>query len=304
MGDSLTSERGTGPRERGTGPVERGLAQPSGGTVPRGNPSGAAAAANQPSRYDTAAQAPQPRFPAPQTFHIVNSPRGPVPIRRATGERTFFFDTQMHIDIDGAPEAYHPPIMGSPTGAPPALDHLRNAGRPGPPGQPGLWWGLAVQPNGFPCVQQVGDPAPGFYVSMTALADRRFRDCDPRRYVDATQIPYVSLPGEVLNAGRARVGDFAAVHNRLSGRTAFAIVADVGPGGRIGEGSMALAQLVHVPVSQGRPMRGGQDHSVTYIIFAGSGNGRPRSLADINRQGAVLFQQWGAIDRIRDLFPP
>jgi hypothetical protein len=234
----------------------------------------------------------------PQTIAVV----GQVRIQRGAGEAAFFFDTGMQLDVDGAPTAYHPPTPQSRFGSPPGLDDLRNAGVPGGPGQPGRWWALAIQPNGFPCIQGPDDPAPGFYVSKTALANRSHRQCDPRHYVDATQVPYVVLPPNVLAVGRARVGDFAAVHNRLNGQTAFAIFADVGPLGRIGEGSVALAQALGIP-ARGMPIHGGQNHAVCYLIFAGSGNRRPRTAAEIERSGTQLFQAWGGVARLQALFP-
>jgi hypothetical protein len=138
----------------------------------------------------------------------------------------------MAIDADGAPTAYHP-THGR------GLDNLANAGHEG------NWYGVVTDTcrrNGKPVVQGPNDPAPGFYVSPTALRDSHFERQDPRRYVDSTRIPYISLPGHHTNVLHAALGDLAMVVNGHNGRHSAAIFADVGPRAKIGEGSIALAK--------------------------------------------------------------
>jgi hypothetical protein len=206
-----------------------------------------------------------------------------VKVRRRTGERAFYFASGMTIDADGAPKAYHP------DGSPPGLDHLANAGHSGD------WWGIVAE-GGSPVVQRAGDPAPGFYVSTTSLMDSTKAVRDPRRYVNSSKVPFVALPKQALRAGGARLGDLAAVWNRLTDERAFAIVADVGPAGKIGEGSIALARALGIPHS---PKTGGQSGEVGYVVFARSGNGAPRSPKAIKTLGAERFDEWGGLDRLR-----
>ena len=92
------------------------------------------------------------------------------------------------------------------------------------------------------------DPAPGFYVSSTSLQDKTKDRTDPLRYVDATQIPYIVLPSAVRTNLGAQLGDFAVVINSQSGQLAEAIFADIGPWGKIGEGSIALANNLGNPL--------------------------------------------------------
>jgi hypothetical protein len=40
-----------------------------------------------------------------------------------------------------------------------------------------------------------------------------------------------------------------------------------------------------------------------YIVFVGSGNGRPRSLQEINDEGARLFEVWGGTTRVNQALP-
>jgi hypothetical protein len=167
------------------------------------------------------------------------------PVWKWNGLSTVFYKSGMTIDADGAPKAYHPKPDDSK-----GLDALENAG------EPGNWWALVTdngKPSGNPVIQKAGDPAPGFYISMTALEDTSKARTDPRRYVDSSQIPYIVLPGN--HSAGAKLGDLAVVFNGENGRIANAIYADIGPSNKIGEGSVALAEVLGIPSS---PRTGGK----------------------------------------------
>lgn len=214
-------------------------------------------------------------------------------IHTLPGEEVLFFSGKLAVDADGAPGAYHPDDTG--------IDSLRNAGKPG------NWWALACDDAGTPYRQTQGDPCPGYYVSTTALCDTRFDVRDPRRYVDATKIPYIVLPRNLaeLHPAGARVakGDLAAV--TLVGqpsRPVFAIYADVGPAWgpyhEPGEGSVALAQaLGHDPYVDGRVVRGIAS-GVFYVVFPGSGRRAPLPPEEIARCGRQAFDAWGGADKL------
>lgn len=202
-------------------------------------------------------------------------PERDVPIGRLRGNTAFFYESGMTIDADGAPNAYHPDNTG--------LDDLANAGTPG------RWEGLAKDPDGEPYVQGPDDPYPGYYISATALADRSKAPNDPARYVDASKIPFIVLPGGMARQLGARPGDFAAVFNQRNGKSSYAIFGDVGPFDRIGEGSIALAENLGI---RSDARNGGARRGIVYLVFPGSGNGRPRTIDEINAEGAKLLQAW------------
>ena len=189
------------------------------------------------------------------------------------------------MDADGAPRAYHPDnALG--------LDSIEHAGRRGD------WWALATdtgKSNGRPVVQGKNDPAPGYYVSMTALFDPSKPDeRNPRRFVDAATIPYVVLPPVGLE--HADLGDFATVVNLQNGKVAGAIVADESaPDLKMGEGSIALARALGIDSD---PRTGGISKGVAYVIYPGSGNGKPRHLKDISSHSRWRFQKWGGVKRL------
>jgi hypothetical protein len=202
-------------------------------------------------------------------------PERDIPIGQLAGSRAFFYESGMTIDADGAPNAYHPDNLG--------LDDLANAGTPG------SWEGLAKNADGEPFIQGPDDPFPGYYVSATALADRSKAVNDPTRYVDASRIPFVVLPGGMARQLGARVGDFAIVFNQRNSKMSYAIFGDVGPHDRIGEGSMALAENLGI---RSDARNGGTRRGILYLVFPGSGNGRPRTIEEINAEGQRLVQNW------------
>jgi len=74
----------------------------------------------------------------------------------------------------------------------------------------------------------------------------------------------------------ARPGDFAAVFNQRNAKASYAIFGDVGPFDRIGEGSIALAEHLEI---RSDARNGGAHRGILYLVFPGSGNGRPRGRA-------------------------
>src|SRR5580704_8028669 len=200
--------------------------------------------------------------------------------------RGFYYKSGLAIDADGAARAYHPNDRRG-------LDSLAHAGHRG------NWWALVTdneKTSGTPVVQGAADPAPGFYVSTTALYDRgNPNPRDPHRYVDAASIPYVVLHPKALRY--ARLGDFATVVNVQNGRISGAIVADESaPNLPVGEGSIALGRALGINSS---PRHGGQDGNVVYVIYPGSGNGRPRKLEEILANSKQLFAAWGGTDGLK-----
>lgn len=204
-----------------------------------------------------------------------------VPIWQQSENDGFFYEAGMTIDADGAPNAYNPQNTG--------IDDLANAG------DPGYWEALAKDREGKPYIQGPNDPFPGYYISTTALADRTKPFDDPTRYVDATKIPFIVLPGNLARELAARPGDFAAVFNLQNGMSSPAIFADVGPVDHLGEGSVALAESLGI---RSDARNGGARGRILYLVFPGSGNGRPRLLEEIHAEAEKLLRAWGGIPRL------
>ena len=77
----------------------------------------------------------------------------------------------------------------------------------------------------------------------------------------------------------------------------FAIYADVGPRGQIGEASIALAEAIKVPAS---PRTGGVSHGIVYLGFPASGKGYQEKDAWLE-QAAKVVSNWGGLDRLKGL---
>lgn len=198
----------------------------------------------------------------------------------------FFFKSGMQIDADGAPKAYHKDSsMG--------LDHLRNAGKKG------NWWGIVTangEPGGRPTLQGSDDPAPGYYVASTSLQDSTKDDDDPDRYVDSVEIPYIALPRGIKFP--VRTGDFGFVINTANHMTSGCVFADIGPRGKIGEGSIALAKAVGISSD---PKGDSTESEFIYVLFSGSSMGWPLTVDLINTHSKELFEQWGGMKRLNQV---
>jgi hypothetical protein len=195
------------------------------------------------------------------------------------------FIAGMAIDTDGAPKAYALPGSGLI-----GLDSIANAYRPAEPTKniSAKYFGLACDGMGKPYIQGPGDPAPGYAVSQTALRDTHRPVKDPRSYVDASEVPYIVAPPELLSRG-VKLGDLAAV--KRDKYVAHAIVADVGPHGHYGEASPACARLLDV---DDNPRTGGCPRGVTYIIYPGSRSmpAWPRDRVEFQAAAAKLYAAW------------
>jgi len=207
---------------------------------------------------------------------------GTKTVFRLKGKSALFFRADIEIDADGSPRAYHP------TNDKIALDFKAN----------GFPFAL-VHVNGKPHIQGPNDPAPGFFVSTTSLEDTSKEKTDPRRYVNSEEIPYIVLPPVLIGDGKAKLGDFAVVFNKKNNKSSFAIFADVGPKKNLGEGSVALAAALGVKKN---PKTGGSVADLIHVVFPGSGNGKPRSLEEINTHGAEKFAEFGGREQVNACF--
>ena len=45
------------------------------------------------------------------------------------------------------------------------------------------------------------------------------------------------------------------------------------------------------------------DGDIVYVVFPGSGNGQPRTVPEIYREGEKVFNQWGGPGRLAACYP-
>jgi hypothetical protein len=193
----------------------------------------------------------------------------------------FLYKAGFAIDADGSPNCYGPDNDG--------LDWTANGGTPGSD-----WWGGPTDSKGMPCIQKIYDPTPGFYVSGTALINPAYPEQSPYRYLDSESIPFFVLPGQHSNT--AKLGDVGLVYNTRTGDNCYAVYGDVGPSGKIGEGSMRLAQALAIDPD---PKQGGTESRIlVFVVFPGSvGAWKPPSVWF--DAANTLFYAWGGLDRLK-----
>lgn len=201
---------------------------------------------------------------------------GETTVYNLPDKEVFLFTGGLMVDADGAPKAYHKDSKL-------ALDYLGNAGKAG------NWWALATdnkKRTGQPVIQSSGDPAPGYYVSMTSLQDKTKKYSDPLRYVNASEIPYIAIPSKFSND--FKLGDIALVINKKNNKRCFAIFADIGPANKMGEGSIYLAEQLGI---KSNPKNGGASSDVVYILIKNSGKGAVLTKEQIDETGRARLTE-------------
>jgi hypothetical protein len=187
---------------------------------------------------------------------------------------------EIRLDTDGSPVAYHPLNKGTTNlcnGLDPIIDGKRifdkKAGSPcfaavraaidagwrreASPGfclygfyAPGTEskdlkctaWGGAFGTGEIPH-QGEGDPAPGFFISMTAAANPgRAPEDSQHRYLDSDRTPYVVIPGALVRSKSLPASGVAWAWNPKSNRSAAAVFGDTQS--KFGEISVAFAQKI------------------------------------------------------------
>lgn len=233
-------------------------------------------------------------------------------------DNAVLYQSALKVDFDGG-RAYHKPTLAHPeSGRPPGLDHLGNATEnwelevlPWIKAHPGedwiksgvpRWCGIVVGHDGLPLWDENG-----FGISTTALVDHRVGVISSRsRYVDALAVPYVSISPVLTKLCGLTLGDLGVVLHgghllpeAVSGpvkepASCYAIVADIGPPGRLGEDSAALSQGLGFGF-------GGRDaRDVWHVLFVASHSSPPwpRLADELHAAASAKFADWGGTGRL------
>jgi hypothetical protein len=213
-----------------------------------------------------------------------------VDVFQVDGTKACHFAAKLATDADGAPRAYAPGDKDS-------FDWLAN---------------IAVsQLHGIQGKDGVG-PAPGFYVSGTAITDPAFKTKpnDTRCYVDASTIPYFALPRDLPVPAGSTLKDACVgyVVDSKTGGTTGAIFGDVGHA--VGEASISTALRLGLwPISNKHPpkvigFQSGADLArFIYIVFPGVAVPAPWPVATIQTTAENEFMNWGGETQLRALYP-
>lgn len=186
------------------------------------------------------------------------------------------------VNGDGSPHCYHPDDAEG-------LDYLANAGNPG------NWWGIYTDANGKPVTQSIYHPAPGYYISTTALMNPAFPENHPDAYIDSERYPFCVVPGNFGNGWK--LGDVGFCLNERTGDNMYCATADIGPQSHIGEVSMLLAKCLGLSPD---PKKGGTSSGIVYVVFPGSDPGyKPwTTKCDI---AVDVFNAWGGLAHLQEV---
>ena len=202
---------------------------------------------------------------------------------------TITYRAKLAIDADGSPRAYGPNNTGLDL-----TEHALNGSN---------WVGVVTDENGEPLIQKASNPYPGLYVSQTSLIDTTFSNSDPRRYVNAEKIPYIVLPETLMIIADIKIGDIGYAYNPKTKKGAYAVFADVGPEGLLGEGSIRLAK--DLGLDNISPRDGGlEGAAVQYVVFPNTslGNGKHPTYEQINNIGRIQMQKLGGESTVLKCF--
>lgn len=211
---------------------------------------------------------------------------------RFTGSEAYFYKTKrMEIDADGAPDAYHPDDKG--------IDALANAGYPR-----GGWKAVLVQDPADPAkpyLQPSGEFA-GYFLSRTTLEDKSLPPTDPRRYVNASTVPYLVFPGQFYQLkDTGAFGDVGMARNLTGDKETPFVIADAGPSrAPLGEVSMRLAVMLGGKNVKPRTGVGKPTGEFVYVIFPKSKSRPPWSVSieEMQTRAAAALAAVGGWERI------
>lgn len=231
--------------------------------------------------------------------------------------RAIAFTSQMMVNTDGAPDAYHPDdngithicngisvkVDGKCQWKAKCMEDYRKAKEEGFKGPTKLcFFAMVTDGEGVPLIQGENDPKPGYFISKTAFTQPGVSSEKPQAYLDSHEIPYIVIPVK-WNKDKGfegiKLGDFAAVLRKSNQKISYAIVGDLGPNNKLGETSLNVhLALGNDPFmmryGKKRAMRGIDTSDVVYMIFPGSRKaGQLITKEIIDEEGRKLLEQFG-----------
>jgi hypothetical protein len=167
--------------------------------------------------------------------------------------------------------------------------------------------------NGKPCA-----PVDGFLVSATTLHRPNVQNvCDITNYVDALEVPAIVLPRNPSNGAsgftqrNAKIGDLVVAMTPGSTTPVYAVVGDLGPVDRLGEGTVALAAKLLGKTSppenydeiRGRGRFVGRGWTVSralVLVFPGTRDSANPFMTTgrIDETARRKFDEWGGVARL------
>lgn len=245
---------------------------------------------------------------------------GEIALFRDRDTKAIAFASQMQVNTDGAPDSYHPDDKGithicngvslgaSCTWEANCLPTFRQAKAENFRGPTRICFFAMVADNqGVPVIQGGADPQPGFFVSTTALKQPGADPLTPAGQVDSNTVPFAVIPRTWQSKPEPgpKLGDFGVAVRRSTGTVVPFVIADIGPGNKLGEGSVALHQALgndpfQMRFGVRRARRGISHPDVFYAIFPGTAARGEKFTAEMVRTHAQQsLAAFGGEERLR-----
>jgi hypothetical protein len=167
-------------------------------------------------------------------------------------------------------------------------------------------FGFLKDGSGAPIIQGDGDPLPGqAYITATTVEVKVAPEGTQRRFVDATAIPFIVLPGAFRTKQNVPDAALAAIWRPKTETLAYAVFADTG--GALDEGSVRLHEdLKGRPyVKLGADLRAKRniDDDVVVVVFPDQTSTPQLEAeawrADIAAKGQAALAAWGGPDKLK-----
>lgn len=207
-----------------------------------------------------------------------------------------FKANKLALNLDGAKHAYHPNNEG--------LLHNLNGGITKEEAtknkfKEGRGYGIAKKKIGGTNLYEGYVQPDGYFVSQTTPYYKDKAESNPERYADAEKIPYITL-SPAWKARGIKNCDIAYVVNLDNGKKCAAIFTDYRLNDKELEISLALANLLEIPVRTGQGNSYDNKKKVTRYIgisnknikiyyFINSGDGNGKTTEEIEKIGKKLM---------------
>lgn len=166
------------------------------------------------------------------------------------------------------------------------------------------FYGVATEPaTDKPCIISEG-PYAGYFVSTTSLNNPGVTgDCNPERYLDSLDVPFVIYPGDREFTTRGMgLRDIVAIYKPETDKLVFAIVGDRGPRWGLGEGSVAVSKQLRGIETNPETRRQTYAYGakgVTTLVLTDTRMSGPFSAEAIEAAGRDALREWGGLERLK-----
>jgi hypothetical protein len=171
-------------------------------------------------------------------------------------------------------------------------------------------FGFLKDASGAPIIQGDGDPLPGqAYITTTTVEVKVAPEGTQRRFVDATAIPFIVLPGGFKLKQKVADAALAAIWRPKTETLAYAVFADTG--GALDEGSVRLHEDLkgkpYMKMAGDLRAKRNIEDAIVVVVFPDQTSTPQLDAeawrADIAAKGEAALAAWGGPDKLKSCLP-